>query len=421
MANELIIGRGQQCDVVIKDATVSRVHAKIYCDKYGTTVIEDLNSTNGTYVNGERLISVIALNAGDEIQIGGVVLEPHNYEHYFQSPNSFATSYIGIFRRYGLLIGTLAALLLVTLIFWATDESPESESTAELPAEEAPDSGYVESQPVPEDTSLHKQDSEAAQGHDTVPTENNKPEFKRRNKEISYSVSCLRDRSAIDELIGLGADLQDGFITFTSDEVGVEEEVKVGEALYDQVEKKYGFTQVEALNNRVKAVVARLLNVLKEPRMEYEFWVINDEYANAFTAGGQVFISVQMLEETKNDDELAAILAHEIYHNELGHINKLIRKEQSARNMLGEFAEWGLIADAVAGASFNRENEVYCDLYGVDLAIAAGYDGRAAITFWQRMDSRPAAEADKLFNTHPFSDERIVCLKEHIERNYNVI
>jgi hypothetical protein len=68
-----IIGRGDQCDLVVPDSTVSRRHAKVtVC---GTTaVIEDLGSRNGTFVRGHRLSAPVDLTDGDDVCIGAVAL-----------------------------------------------------------------------------------------------------------------------------------------------------------------------------------------------------------------------------------------------------------------------------------------------------------------------------------------------------------
>jgi pSer/pThr/pTyr-binding forkhead associated (FHA) protein len=68
-----LIGRGEQCDLMVPDSTVSRRHAKVtVC---GTTVvIEDLGSRNGTFVRGLRLSTPVRLADGDDLCIGAVAL-----------------------------------------------------------------------------------------------------------------------------------------------------------------------------------------------------------------------------------------------------------------------------------------------------------------------------------------------------------
>lgn len=66
---EMYIGRDLACEIVIQDTEVSRRHAKIYISGPGF-VIEDLGSTNGTFINGQRISSPHALIPGEEIALG---------------------------------------------------------------------------------------------------------------------------------------------------------------------------------------------------------------------------------------------------------------------------------------------------------------------------------------------------------------
>ena len=66
---ELIVGRDMDCDVTISDRQVSRFHAKLEPIKDGKVRIVDLDSKNGTYVNGERINGTYVLGDGDVIKI----------------------------------------------------------------------------------------------------------------------------------------------------------------------------------------------------------------------------------------------------------------------------------------------------------------------------------------------------------------
>lgn len=70
----LIIGRSEQCDIVISDPLVSRRHSQIIWDGAYCT-IEDLGSTNGTYINEQRLTQPYVLRAGDRVRVADVILE----------------------------------------------------------------------------------------------------------------------------------------------------------------------------------------------------------------------------------------------------------------------------------------------------------------------------------------------------------
>ena len=74
IADSLSIGRGQDNDLVINDTYVSHEHACISKSKHNY-LLADLNSTNGTLLNGQRIEEETALTDGDVIQIGAVTLK----------------------------------------------------------------------------------------------------------------------------------------------------------------------------------------------------------------------------------------------------------------------------------------------------------------------------------------------------------
>jgi hypothetical protein len=75
IGDELTVGRAATCTIGMPDDTfVSQLHARVFRDA-GTTMIEDLGSTNGTYVNGKRVEGRERLTKGDRVQIGSTVFE----------------------------------------------------------------------------------------------------------------------------------------------------------------------------------------------------------------------------------------------------------------------------------------------------------------------------------------------------------
>lgn len=74
LGDELTIGRSEKCDVLLNDAYVSQMHARIFArgDNY---MVEDLGSTNGTYLNRQRITAPAQLQRGDRIKVGKTVFE----------------------------------------------------------------------------------------------------------------------------------------------------------------------------------------------------------------------------------------------------------------------------------------------------------------------------------------------------------
>lgn len=71
---ELTIGRSDKCTLVLDDTYVSQVHARIFA-RGESFMVEDLGSTNGTYLNRRRITSPSELARGDQVKIGKTVLE----------------------------------------------------------------------------------------------------------------------------------------------------------------------------------------------------------------------------------------------------------------------------------------------------------------------------------------------------------
>jgi pSer/pThr/pTyr-binding forkhead associated (FHA) protein len=72
---ELTVGRAAGCKIALPDDTfVSQLHARVFRNDEGAFV-EDLGSTNGTFLNGRKLATATKLKVGDHLQIGSTVLE----------------------------------------------------------------------------------------------------------------------------------------------------------------------------------------------------------------------------------------------------------------------------------------------------------------------------------------------------------
>jgi len=75
VGEEVTVGRAAGCGVSLEaDTFVSQLHARLY-RRDGRLWVEDLGSTNGTYVNSKKLTSPVSLRRGDRVQIGRTVLE----------------------------------------------------------------------------------------------------------------------------------------------------------------------------------------------------------------------------------------------------------------------------------------------------------------------------------------------------------
>ncbi len=74
LGDELTIGRAAGCSIALDEQYVSQVHSRLFI-RDGSVFVEDLGSTNGTWVNGTRAVGQMPARLGDRIQIGNVVME----------------------------------------------------------------------------------------------------------------------------------------------------------------------------------------------------------------------------------------------------------------------------------------------------------------------------------------------------------
>ncbi|HET6631862.1 MAG TPA: M48 family metalloprotease [Rhodanobacteraceae bacterium] len=168
---------------------------------------------------------------------------------------------------------------------------------------------------------------------------------------------------------------------------------------------------------------------------QFTFFVVNSDEINAFAApGGYIAVNAGLFRATRSEDELAAVLAHEISHVTQHH---LLRSTEAARKatplmllgMLGALAasSQGGSSGANAGAAvmmgtlgalqqhmitFTRQDEAEADHVGIALLAEAGFDPDAMAGFFGRMEQllRPGSggrQAPELLQTHPVTSHRI--------------
>jgi len=240
---------------------------------------------------------------------------------------------------------------------------------------------------------------------------------------VNYSFDCL-NKDLSGSMISMFGSIESEMLNTFGTNVSIEEEIKVGEEVYKEIQKKYKFLNDQVKLNKLNTILTKVVSELKDPRgFEYQIFILDTTELNAFTIGGKIFYTTEMLNFCQTDDEIAAVIGHEIGHNELGNINDQLKRIKSAQQVFGE--EPGqLIAGAgkIMTISFNQKNEAHCDMFGVDLSVAAGYKGCEATHLWNRMHKKYENQTSmpKLLMSHPYSSDREKCLKHHMNANYSI-
>lgn len=238
--------------------------------------------------------------------------------------------------------------------------------------------------------------------------------------KITYDFSCM-ESDIFSAFINLSADVEKDLLGTVGDSVSISEEMSYGDSALIDIKKEYTLITEGTQYNRVQGILKKLTVKIKSPKgYNYSIYLIDGKEINAFTVGAKIYITTAMVAFCISDDEIACIIGHEIAHNELGHIRDNISRIKTARN-------YGVIGDisssfaSLITTSFNQKNETHSDFIGIDLAIAAGYNGCASSQLWKRMKALENSNGgfDTFFNSHPYSATREVCAKNHLEINYS--
>ena len=183
--------------------------------------------------------------------------------------------------------------------------------------------------------------------------------------------------------------------------------------------------------DRLKAISNRLISQTGVFRDDTRQWnwqlvLINAPILNATCApGGKITFYTGLIEQLNlTDDEIAAIMGHEIAHALREHGRERLSQAmaQSAVTNIALAAAGGYgsaISAANQAAQYvlvlpnSRQNESEADAIGVELAARAGYNPQAAITVWQKMNKATQGKGTLEFlSTHPSGDTRIEQLSD---------
>jgi hypothetical protein len=74
LADEMTVGRAAGCQIVLDDTYASQLHTRIF-QRDGQLMVDDLGSTNGTYLNNRKVSGAMVMNRGDKLRIGKTVME----------------------------------------------------------------------------------------------------------------------------------------------------------------------------------------------------------------------------------------------------------------------------------------------------------------------------------------------------------
>lgn len=172
---------------------------------------------------------------------------------------------------------------------------------------------------------------------------------------------------------------------------------------------------------RLQRVMVPLIRVMNRPRPlnEVRVGIVDDQGINAANAGGGEFYVTTGLLQRANDEQLFGVLAHEVAHDDLGHVAKA--------QALGAGLNIGMIildqlipgsgaitpiAGALVARSYSRNEEYAADRHGVELLRRAGQPKEVMINTLAWLMETAGPNGGGFFATHPGTGDRIEALRQ---------
>jgi predicted Zn-dependent protease len=190
---------------------------------------------------------------------------------------------------------------------------------------------------------------------------------------------------------------------------------------------------------RVRGIAERLIaqtGVFRPDALKWK-WEVNvqeSKEVNAYCmAGGKIMVYSGLLDQIKpTDDELAAVMGHEISHALREHVREQMSRAKAqqlgliglaavvgvstknANNAATTLALGGTVAAVALTLPNSRTAEHEADEMGLELAARAGYNPNAAVTLWEKMGSIGGSKPPEILSTHPSDASRIEDIKRLI-------
>ncbi|WP_159818274.1 M48 family metallopeptidase [Colwellia sp. 20A7] len=208
---------------------------------------------------------------------------------------------------------------------------------------------------------------------------------------------------------------------------------KMGITSFEQMKQEIPISTDKVTNDFVLCVADAITENVPESLFsgEWEVVVFDSAQVNAFALpGGKIGVYTGILNVTENQDQLAAIMGHEVGH--------VLERHSNERLSASQLSNVGLAVATIAlGASdidnqglwvaglgigvqygvimpYSRSHESEADIVGQDLMARSGFSPDASIQLWKNMSKLSSAESPEFMSTHPSNATRIKQLTEHL-------
>ena len=203
----------------------------------------------------------------------------------------------------------------------------------------------------------------------------------------------------------------------------------MGLSAFAELKNQQPISRDPGANARVRRIGARIAPAVGRdlPNADWEFVVFESAQVNAFALpGGKVGVYTGLLNFADSDDELAAVMGHEIAHVSARHGAErasqslgvavlgagvaVATEDSKYRDAIN--AAFGLAATGTV-LKYSRDHESEADRIGLLYMARAGYDPAAAVRFWRKMAAREQSgvRMPEWLSTHPADETRIARLE----------
>lgn len=182
-----------------------------------------------------------------------------------------------------------------------------------------------------------------------------------------------------------------------------------------------------ALNARVRRVGERIVQGAGLGNRSWDYAVFVSDSPNAFVLpSGKIGVTTSLLALARNDDQLAAVLGHEVGHVVARHAAERYSNTAVAGVGLsvlqGAAGDYGQAVGSIGGLAaqygvllpYSRRDELEADRLGVDYMAAAGYRPTEAVALWRIMAAQRQGGLPEFASTHPSDQTRIDALTAYI-------
>ena len=226
--------------------------------------------------------------------------------------------------------------------------------------------------------------------------------------------------------------------------ITVADEIEMGKKFDNAVRAQMGFVDDPEIVAYVKGVVDRVATALPPQPWTIRSAVVHHNSMNAFAIpGGYIYIFTGLILNVDNEDELAAVIGHELAHVTERHVAKRMDQMRlisvasiagmlagvligtkgggTSTNAIGQAVATGSIAGAQSAfLMYTRENEREADQVGINYLLKSGYNPDAMPQTFELMNKRrwfmTGDSIPSYLSTHPGLDERIGYLRDRIRR-----